>query len=51
MIKSRRMRWTRHEILMGKMRNAFWSENMKGRDHQEDQGLDGKRITEWILGK
>jgi hypothetical protein len=25
-------------------------ENLKGRDHSEDVGVDGKRILEWILG-
>jgi len=29
----------------------FWSENLKGRDHSEDPGLDGKIILEWILWK
>jgi hypothetical protein len=28
----------------------FWLENLKGRDHSEDLGVDGK-ILEWILGK
>jgi hypothetical protein len=28
----------------------FWSENLKGRDHSEDAGVNG-RILEWILGK
>jgi hypothetical protein len=26
-------------------------ENLKGRDHLEDLGVDGKIILEWILGK
>jgi len=25
--------------------------NMKGRDHAEDLGADGRIILEWILGK
>jgi hypothetical protein len=25
-------------------------ENLKGRDHSEDLGVDGKIILEWILG-
>jgi hypothetical protein len=29
----------------------FWSENLKGSDHSEDLGVDGKIILEWILGK
>jgi hypothetical protein len=38
---------------MVKMRNAykFWSENLKGRDHSEDLGVDREIILEWILEK
>jgi hypothetical protein len=41
---------------MGNMRNIyiyikFWLESLKGRDHSEDPGVDGKRILEWILRK
>jgi hypothetical protein len=32
------------------MRTVFWSENLKGRDHFEDLGIDGK-ILELSLGK
>jgi hypothetical protein len=32
------------------MRIKFWSENVKGRDHSEDLGVDGK-ILEWMLEK
>jgi hypothetical protein len=32
------------------MRKNFWSENLKGRDHSEALGVDGK-ISESILGK
>jgi hypothetical protein len=28
----------------------FWLENLKGRDHLEDLGIEGKIILEWILG-
>jgi hypothetical protein len=37
---------------MGEMGNAYniLVKNLKGRDHLEDQGIDGK-IHEWILGK
>jgi hypothetical protein len=34
---------------MGKMKNSykiFWSENLKGGDHLEDLGIDGKIILE-----
>jgi hypothetical protein len=30
--------------------SKFWSENLKGRDHSEDLGIDGE-ILEWILWK
>jgi hypothetical protein len=29
----------------------FLSENLKGRDHTDDPGIDGKIISEWILWK
>jgi len=29
----------------------FWSRNLKGRNHSEDVGIDGRVILEWILGK
>jgi hypothetical protein len=29
----------------------FWMENLKGRGHSEDLGIDGKIKLEWILGK
>jgi hypothetical protein len=32
------------------MHTKFWLENMKGRDHLEDVGIDD-RISEWIPGK
>jgi len=31
-------------------RTTFWLENVKGRDHWEDLGKDGKTL-EWTLGK
>jgi hypothetical protein len=33
------------------MYTIYWSENLKGRDHLEDLGIDEKIILEWILGK
>jgi hypothetical protein len=38
---------------VGEVRNAyrFWSDNLKGRDHLEDLGVDGRIILEWILEK
>jgi hypothetical protein len=52
-IKSRRMGWAGHVALMVEMRNAsnILVENLKGRDHLEDLGVDGRITLEWILGK
>jgi hypothetical protein len=33
------------------MHTKLWFENLKGRDHLEDLGVDGKIILELILGK
>jgi len=30
---------------------VFWLGNLKGRKYLEDQGVGGKTILEWILGK
>jgi hypothetical protein len=45
-IKCKRMRWAGHVARVGEMRNAFKisSENLKGRDHSEDLGVDGRII-------
>jgi hypothetical protein len=45
------LRWTGHVARMGELGNAyiFRSENLKGRYHLEDVGLDRKIILEWIL--
>jgi hypothetical protein len=29
----------------------FWLESVKGRDHSEELGVDGKILLAWILGK
>jgi hypothetical protein len=52
-IKSRRMRWIGHVACMGEERKAYWAlvECQKERDHVEDQGIDGKMGSEWILGR
>jgi len=38
---------------MGEMRNTYKisSENLKGRDHSEDLGVDRRIILEWMLEK
>jgi len=35
----------------GEMHTKFRSESLKGRDHSQDLGIDGKVILEWILGE
>jgi len=32
------------------MHTKFLSENLKGRDHSEDLGVDRRIILDWILG-
>jgi hypothetical protein len=33
------------------MKEIFWFENLKGRGHSGNVGVDGKIILEWILEK
>jgi hypothetical protein len=33
------------------MHIVFWFINLKGRDHLEDLGVEGKIMSEWILEK
>jgi len=41
-IKLRGIRWPERVAHMREMRNIiFWLENLKGRDHLEDLGVDG----------
>jgi hypothetical protein len=50
-IKSIRMRWAGHVARMGVGRNLYRvvMESTKGGDHLEDQGIDGRMGSEWIL--
>jgi hypothetical protein len=52
MIKSRRMKWMRCSThRREEMHTTFLSENLKGRDHSENIGVDGRIILDWILGR
>jgi hypothetical protein len=50
-IKSRRMRWARHVARMGEGRNVYRVSAGKpeGKDHLEDQGVDGRMGSMWTL--
>jgi len=50
-IKSRRMKWAGSVICLGEKCILFWSENLNGRDHSENLGIDSKIILERILQK
>jgi hypothetical protein len=32
------------------MRIIFWLESLRGRDHLEDLGIDGRILQKWFLG-
>jgi hypothetical protein len=46
MVKSKGMRWVTHVASMEE-HTKFWPESLKGRDHSEDLGIDGRIILEW----
>jgi hypothetical protein len=33
----------------GEVRTQFWLENLEGRGHSDDVGVDGRTILKWIL--
>jgi hypothetical protein len=47
------MRWAGHVADMEEEIKCtrFWWESPKERDHLEDQGVDGRMGSEWILGR
>jgi hypothetical protein len=51
--KLRNMRWAGHVACMadGKMHAECWSDNLKGRDHLGELGVDVNIILKWILKK
>jgi hypothetical protein len=50
-IKLRRMRGVGHVARIKGMHTKFLLENLKGRDHSKDLGVDGKILLEWNLEK
>jgi hypothetical protein len=52
-IKSRRMRWTGHVACMGEGRNVcrVLVGNPKGKKHLKEQGVDGRVVSKWTLGR
>jgi hypothetical protein len=50
-IKSRRMRWTRHVAHMGEVSTGFRLGGPKVRHHWEDLGIDGRMTLRWTLGR
>jgi hypothetical protein len=51
-IKSTRIRWTGHVHTWERKEKCTgcWWESLKEKDHSEDQGVDGRMGSEWILG-
>jgi hypothetical protein len=47
------MRWAGHVAHVGEGSKVYrvWWESQKERDHLEDQGVDGRMGSEWILGR
>jgi hypothetical protein len=50
-MKSRRMRWARHVACIGEGRNVYrvLVPKPKGKNHLEDQGVDGRMGSKWTL--
>jgi hypothetical protein len=51
--KARIMRWVGFVVRMGEKRHVYrvLVGKPEGRDHSEDQGVDGRIGSEWILGR
>jgi hypothetical protein len=52
-MKSRRMRWSGHVAHMGEGRNVYrvLVGKPKGKKHLKDQGVDGRMVSKWTLGR
>jgi len=53
MIKSRKIRWTRHVARMGRgeVYTGFWLGYLRESDHLEEPGVDGRIMLRWIFRK
>jgi hypothetical protein len=45
------MRWAGHVARRRGQCVRVWCESPKERDHSEDRSVDGRRGSEWILGR
>jgi hypothetical protein len=52
-IKSRRMRWAGHMAHMGEGRNVYrvFVGKPEGKNHLQDQDVDGRKESKWTLGR
>jgi hypothetical protein len=50
-IKARKMRWAGHVARIGEVHTTLWLGSLKGGDHWEDLGVDGRITLRWMLGK
>jgi hypothetical protein len=50
-IKSRRMRWAGHVVLMEEVFTGFWLGGPKVRDLWQDLGVGGRMTLSWTLGR
>jgi hypothetical protein len=53
LIKSKTMRWAGHVARVGEGRNVYrvLMGKLEGKDHLEDQGVDGSIGSKWTLGR
>jgi hypothetical protein len=47
------MRWAGHVASTGEERKVYrvWWESPKERDHLKDQGIDGRMVLQWSIGR
>jgi len=47
-IRVTKVTWVGYVARIGKMRRMFWFEDVKGGDHFEQLGVDGRKILECV---